>query len=94
MENKTDLINELFDAVKCTLDMYNIEAEITHGTDYIDIHDKKREENRGITDDAQGIRIRFRKISENKYESTHFYVNRQYDADIEIFKSLIEKITN
>lgn len=48
----------------------------------------------GITSDAQGIRIRFRKISENKYELTHFSVNHQYDADIEIFKSLIEKIIN
>lgn len=42
MENKTDLINELFDAVKCTLNTYGIEAQITNEQDYINIHDNKR----------------------------------------------------
>lgn len=42
MENKTDLISELFDAVKCTLNTYGIEAQITNEQDYINICDNKR----------------------------------------------------
>ena len=94
MDNKEALIEELFNAVKETLNMYGIKAEITQGQDYVDIHDLKLEPlsgNQTIDKDEKGIRIRFKKIG-NKYENTIFTVNHQYDANIEIFHSLVNKI--
>lgn len=86
MTDKEILINELFNAVKETLNMYNIKAEITQDQDYVDIHDLKQ-----TLEDKSGIRIRFKRNG-NQYKNTIFTVNHQYDADIEIFMSLVKKI--
>ncbi len=94
MDNKKVLIDELFNAVKETLNTYGIKAEMTQGQDYVDIHDLKLEPlsgNQTIDKDENGIRIRFKRIG-NKYEKSIFAVNHQYDADIEIFRSLVNKI--
>ncbi len=94
MDNKEVLIDELFNAVKETLNMYGIKAYMTQGQDYVDIYDLKSEPlsgNQTINKNEKGIRIRFKKIG-NKYKNTIFTVNHQYDADIEIFMSLVEKI--
>lgn len=67
---------------------------MTQSQDYVDIHDLKSEQlsgNQTISKDEKGIRIRFKKIG-NKYKNTIFTVNHQYDADIEIFISLVKKI--
>ena len=94
MDNKEVLINKLFNAVKETLNMYGIKAEITQDQDYVDIHDLKPEPltiNQTLNEDFNGVRIRFKKTG-NKYKNTMFIVNHQYDSDIEIFMALVKKI--
>ncbi len=94
MDNKEVLINKLFNAVKETLNMYGIKAEITQDQDYVDVHDLKPEPltiNQTLNEDFNGVRIRFKKTG-NKYKNTMFIVNHQYDSDIEIFMALVKKI--
>lgn len=92
MKEKEELIQELYECVKETLAVYHIKAEMTQGEDTIDIHDRKSDfEGNGVSEDEQGIRIRFKKL-EDGYELKIFRVNQQYNVNIEYMRKLISKI--